>query len=117
MLALAALEGLLAAEIGGRCRKLIDEYLEKCQPADLDQEPTISMEQLSDEVHFIRVERTHDPNVVKLVLGIKGWEGRKLLLDGLRAEGKAHHHVGPAPEGWLEEEIPIWLDPFRKTAA
>ncbi|CAK0848287.1 unnamed protein product [Prorocentrum cordatum] len=60
-LALAMLEGLQACEVGGRVGTQVDEYLEKCQPKDHETKPTIDMDQINDQVHFIRVEKTADP--------------------------------------------------------
>ena len=54
---------------------------------------------------------------MKLVFGGRDWPARKILLDGLRAEGKVTRHMGPVPAGWLEEEILVWLERFRKTSA
>ena len=67
-LALAMLEGLAACEVGGRVRVHIEEYLEKYRPTD-QSEPIIDVDQLHEEISFIRIERTHHPNIAKLVLG------------------------------------------------
>ncbi|CAK0839582.1 unnamed protein product, partial [Prorocentrum cordatum] len=114
-LALAMLEGLATCEIGGRVGQLTNDYLEQRQPADEAKEPTtIDVDLLSQQVSFIRIEKIRDPTVAKLVIGARDWPARQLVIDGLRAEGNARHHVGPAPAGWMGEEISVWLGHFKK---
>ncbi|CAK0894958.1 unnamed protein product [Prorocentrum cordatum] len=116
-LVLAMLEGLVTCEVGGRVEQHITDYFEECQPADEAKDPTIDVEALMDQVPFIRIEKTHDPNVASLAMGAHDSPARKFVIDGLRAEGEARHHVGPAPVGWMEEEISVWLEHVKQIGA
>ncbi|CAK0843916.1 unnamed protein product [Prorocentrum cordatum] len=89
-LALAMLEGLLTCEAGGRVRKEIEEYLEKCQPEDPQLEPLIDVETLQTEVAFLRIDKTHDPSIAKLILGAKDLEE---LAAAAASEAQRHEEV------------------------
>ncbi|CAK0894896.1 unnamed protein product, partial [Prorocentrum cordatum] len=105
---------VITCEVGGRVCKETEEYLEKCQSEDPQPEPLIDVETLQTEVAFLSADKTHDPNTAKLILGAKDWQDRGFLLAGPCPEGNAKHHLDPAPADWLEEEISIWLDYFRR---
>eukprot|EP00959_Pyramimonas_sp_CCMP1952_P186998 3910508-Pyramimonas_sp.AAC.1 len=67
---------------------------------DIEAETEIIKEDILDAIIFARLEKRHDHDKTKLVIGALGapaWEGQILVSRALEAEGQAVHRrdVGP----------------------
>ena len=113
-LGLAALESLMKCDVGGANKREIANYLEFAQPSDELAEPSVTKDDLQQQISFIRLEKCFDVDKTKLIVGAPEWPGRKLIMKALEAEGMAQHHRGVAPAGWLEDEVSHWLETLEQ---
>lgn len=107
---MALLEGFHKADVGASARTNIGKYLHAIQPEEEGTEATITKFDIEMTVHFIRLKKCHDEKKTKLMVGAPSWTIRPVITAGLKREGAATYYVGPAPPGWLEDEISSWFD-------
>ena len=108
-MAMALLDGLLECDIGGKSKDEIKLYIEKVQPS-AGGVATIQKQDIELVVQAVRVEKTHDETTAKVVVAAPFWELRGIVTRAYLNEGVATRHTGPAPAGWLEDEMSMWLD-------
>ena len=104
----AMVEAIMQMDVGGAAKKELADWLAKVQPEE--GEPTVSKEDIEDEVSFVRLEKCHDKDKVQILIGMNGWSLRSAVLRAVRAEGSIQICRGPPPSGWMEDELSSWLE-------
>ena len=97
-LAMGFLEVLQGLDVGGVPRTDLKKITDSAP----------SQAQLEEWFAFIRVESCADQNTTKILLSMKTCPHRSLILLALRNAG-VDVRSGPAPPGWLEDELAAWL--------
>ena len=97
-LAMTLLETLIQMDVGTVPRRGLEEIL-AAKP---------SKETLEEWFAFIKVERCADKTRTKLTLAMVACPHRSGILNALRIAG-VDIRSGPAPPGWLEDELAAWL--------
>ena len=110
---MVVLETLITLDIGGRPKELIKSYLNQHQPEEPGQQPTLDRVDIEMVVAFVRVEKCTDKERSKVVIAMQNFELRQTIIKSLQNEGKSVYHCGPAPAGWLEEELSLWLETLK----
>ncbi|CAK0853973.1 unnamed protein product [Prorocentrum cordatum] len=67
-MAVAFLEGLLESDVGGKAKAEINAHMDKVQPPMEGIAPTVSKLDMDLVIQAIRVEKTHDENVAKIIV-------------------------------------------------
>ena len=97
-LAMTLLETLHSMDVGAVPRENLKTIL--------DSAPT--QEQLEEWFAFIKVQSCMDKAVAKIMVSMTTCPHRSAILAALRTAGVDVRH-GPAPPGWLEDELAAWL--------
>jgi hypothetical protein len=113
-LVVGLLESLMRCDIGGKSKKDIAAYLDGITPAAPGVEPVVTRMNIELDVAAIRVEKCHDDSRVKIPIAAPQWPMRGVVTHAFISEGRATRHTGPAPPGWLEDELASWLDVLSK---
>ena len=111
---MALLESLHEQDIGAKTKAKIKEFIILVQPEDEAVEATLAKRDLEQVISFLRIEKHSDTTKIKLMLGAMQWTMREAIIAAFDNEGKAVHHTGPAPPGWLEEEASLWLEALKE---
>ena len=109
-IALSMLEALVGMEIGEVNRQKISDYLKACTANAMTDEGAVTREQLESEVHFIRVEKSANAEIVKLLISSPEWAMRPWIRKAFQNLVGVEWKHGTAPPGWMEDELQTWLE-------
>ena len=102
------LEQALHADIGATNREALTKIL-----ADIERDgPTT----FNLDVHICKLERCANPQSTKVPIAMNTYKDRKTIISTLSNAGFQHCR-GPAPPGYLEEDLSEWAAAIEETIA
>ena len=105
------LEELAKLDVGGKNKKIIEEEIGRLESAGED-----APNQLLRTVTMCKFESCYDQDQVKLVIAMNELPSRSAVLDSLVQIGLTYKQ-GPAPAGYLEEEVSSRIEAIEESLA
>ena len=112
------IEALAQCDIGAKWKDILEKWLLKINGSSQGEMEEvladIDREDIEQDVALLCLEKCYKESDTKLIIAMRSWELRPAVLAAIRSEGKGVIHTGVAPPGWLEEELPCWVDALSK---